>query len=196
MQIFRVLGATFLVISVLIAVVTAVPMMSAFGGSGLGGLGAMIALPSILFTLVPIGIVFLVIATVLRGFVGPGPSGIPGAVAATATVRSTAPTTMRVNGQPVLRIDLDLTVGGLPAVPVSVRRVVPREHLATVAPGAVLPAMADPTNPRRFAIDWARVGLPPDPTDLSGVADQLARAGIRLDPRSWPGPRCRWTARP
>lgn len=178
MQIFRLVGAAFLVFSVLIVVVVGVvPMLRVFGGSGVGGFGAMLVLPSILFTLVPIGIVFLVIANVLKGLAGPTPGRIPGAVEATATVRSTSPTSIRVNGQPVQRIDLDLEIVGLPVVPVSVRRTVPREHLGAVAPGAVLPAMADPANPRRFAIDWARVGLPPDPMEpvILGAVD-LARS--------------------
>lgn len=194
MQIFRVLGATFAVISGLIIVVTILPMVSAFGGGGFGGFGMMMALPSILFTLVPLAIVFLVIANVFKAMNGPSVGGIPGGVAATARVRSTSRTTMRVNDQPVLRIDLDLTIVGLPTVPVSVRRAVPREHLALVAPGAVLPAVADPANPRRFAIDWAQVGMAadaggaadlggdPGSVDMSGVIDQLAAAGIRLDP--------------
>lgn len=183
MQIFRVLGTTFLVISVLIVVVTAVPMLSAFGGGGFGGFGMMMALPSVLFTLVPIGIVFLVVANLLKALAGPSLDRFPGAVQATATVRSVTPSSVRVNGQPVLRIDLDLEIVGLPVVPVSVRRAVPREHLPLVSPGAVLPAMADPANPRRFAIDWARAGLASEPVPASEL---LGTAPVAMSAASGP----------
>jgi hypothetical protein len=193
MQIFRVLGLVFIGLCVLMVIGTALPALALMGGGGFGGfgnLGVVAAVPAIVFTLLPLGIVFLALWSVFTKVLGPDASKVRGGLPSTATVRATQRTSMRVNGQPVLKVDLDVAVPGRGSVPVSVRRVVPPEHLAAVAVGATLPAVVDPHDPRRVAIDWARVGLAADPSvdlpgglgDLSGLMATLDRAGIHLDP--------------
>lgn len=193
MQIFRVLGLVFIGLCVLMVIGTALPALALMGGDGFGGfggLGVVAAVPAIVFTLLPLGIVFLVLWSIFARVLGPEASKVRGGLPSSATVRATQRTSMRVNGQPVLKVDLDVAVPGRGSVPVSVRRVVPPEHLAAVAVGATLPAVVDPHDPRRVAIDWARVGLPADPStdlpgslgDLSGIMASLDRVGIHLDP--------------
>ena len=102
---------------------------------------------------------FFVIANLLRAAAGPTPTAIPGGVPSIATVRRTSRTSIRVNGQPVLRIDLDLTCVGeawcrCPCRADGASGSTWRRSRV----GATLPAVADPANPRRFAIDWVRVG--------------------------------------
>lgn len=194
MQAFRVLGLVFIGICVLMVIGTALPALALMGGDGFGGfgnLGLIAAVPGIVFTLLPLGIVFLVVWSIFGKLLGPDASKVPGGVPAIATVRSATRTSMRVNGQSVLKVDLDVDVPGRGTVPVSVRRAVPPEHYAAVRVGATLPAVVDPRDPRRVAIDWGRVGLPSDPltdtlgagmVDLSGIAATLDRVGIHLDP--------------
>lgn len=194
MQIFRVLGLVFIGICVLMVIGTALPALALMGGDGFGGfgdLGVVAAVPAVVFTLLPLGIVFLMLWSIFARVLGPDASKVRGGVPALATVRGTQRTSMRVNGQPVFKVDLDVAVPGRGLVPVSVRRVVPPEHLAAVAVGATLPAVVDPRDPRRVAIDWSRVGLPADPLsdtlgggmgDLSGIMETLDRVGIHLDP--------------
>ena len=75
---------------------------------------------------------------------GPDAATVRGGLPSSATVRGSQRTSMRVTGQPVFKVDLDVAVPGRGSVPVSVRRVVPPEHLAAVAVGATLPAVVDP----------------------------------------------------
>ncbi|MFN8622358.1 MAG: hypothetical protein U0869_16620 [Chloroflexota bacterium] len=191
MRIFQAVGGLFLVIGVLVVIVVALPLLGLFGGGGFGGVGGiggfamLTALPGIVFALVPIGIVFLVVANLMKAAAGPSIDAMPGAVPATATVRAVRRTSMRVNAQPVLRIDLDLAVAGRPPTPVSVRRLIPPEHLDRVRVGVELPAMVDPVDPRRFAIDWARVGLPDD-GGVDAALGALADAGVMTSPAEAP----------
>lgn len=193
MQIFRVLGLVFIGLCVLMVIGTALPALALMGGDGFGGfgdLGVVAAVPALVFTLLPLGIVFLVLWSVFAKVLGPDAAKVRGGLPSSATVRGSQRTSMRVNGQPVFKVDLDVAVPGRGSVPVSVRRVVPPEHLAAVAVGATLPAVVDPRDPRRVAIDWARVGLAGDPLadtlgglgDLSGIMATLDRVGIHLDP--------------
>ena len=195
MQIFRILGAIFIGLSVVLIAVAVLPMLLG-GGGALGGFAVLESMSIVVFTLLPLGIIFFAVGTALTRLLGPSTHSLRGGVAATATVRATRPTSMRVNGRPVLRIDLELAVPGRPPMPVSVRRVVPAGHLLSVAPGAVLAATADPADPRRFAIDWDRVRLQGGASsplemlaeatggafDPSELTDQLGRMGINLDP--------------
>jgi hypothetical protein len=188
MQIFRVLGLVFIGMCVLMVIGTALPALALMGGDGFGGfgnLGVVAAVPALVFTLLPLGIVFLVVWSIFSKVLGPDAAKVRGGLPSSATVRGSQRTSMRVNGQPVFKVDLDVAVPGRGSVPVSVRRVVPPEHLAAVAVGATLPAVVDPHDPRRVAIDWGRVGLPADgggPVDLSGILATLDRVGIQLDP--------------
>lgn len=193
MQIFRVLGLVFVGLCVLMVVGRALPALALMGGDGFGGfgsLGPLTAVSALVLTLLPLGIVFLVVWSVFSKVLGPDAARVRGVLPTSATIRGSQRTSMRVNGQPVFKVDLDVAVPGRGSVPVSVRRVVPPEHLAAVATGAMLPAVVDPHDPRRVAIDWGRVGLAGDPTvdtldapgDLSGILASLDRVGIRVDP--------------
>ena len=193
MQIFRVLGLVFIGLCVLMVIGTALPALALMGGDGFGGFGdsgVVAAVPALVFTLLPLGVVFLVLWSVFARVLGPDASKVRGGLPSSATVRGSQRTSMRVNGQPVFKVDLDVAVPGRGSVPVSVRRVVPPEHLAAVAVGTTLPAVVDPRDPRRVAIDWSRVGLASDPLadtlgglgDLSGIMATLDRVGIHLDP--------------
>jgi hypothetical protein len=193
MQIFRVLGLVFIGLCVLMVIGTALPALALMGGDGFGGfgdLGIVAAVPALVFTLLPLGVVFLVLWSVFARVLGPDASKVRGGLPSSATVRGSQRTSMRVNGQPVFKVDLEVAVPGRGPVPVSVRRVVPPEHLAAVAVGTTLPAVVDPRDPRRVAIDWSRVGLVRDPLadtlggsgDLAGIVATLDRVGIHLDP--------------
>jgi len=77
--------------------------------------------------------------------------GVPG----TAQVVTVGPTTGTMNFNPMMRVDLLVTVGGggVPR-PVSKDLVVPVVYASRVYPGATLAVMVSPTDPDAVAVMW------------------------------------------
>jgi hypothetical protein len=75
-------------------------------------------------------------------------------LAGTARLTSVTQTTTTVNDQPVLELQLVVSVPGRPDYPASLRQMVPLIRLARTQPGAVLAVKVDPQRPDRIGIDW------------------------------------------
>jgi hypothetical protein len=76
----------------------------------------------------------------------------------TATILAVRPGNGMINLQPIVELDLTVTLaGGLP-FPATVRRAVPHAHLVHAVPGATVPVKADPGDAASVWIDWARAG--------------------------------------
>jgi hypothetical protein len=92
--------------------------------------------------------------------VGASRSGIdprPG----TAVVVAVTDTGMLVNSDPVVMLDLSVTVDGGDAYAVRIRQIVGKLHVARLQPGATLPVVVDAQDPYQVTIQW---------TETSGVS--------------------------
>jgi len=85
---------------------------------------------------------------------GPTKVGIVG----TAQVLSVGPSSGTVNSDPILPVELLITMPGRPPRPVSESVVVPAPHVARVAPGAMLPITVSLSQPAVVSINWATLG--------------------------------------
>jgi hypothetical protein len=63
---------------------------------------------------------------------------------ATGIVKAIRDTGMQVNMQPQIELDLDVTLPGQPAYPVTVRQIVSAVHLPSVQPGSPVALRVDP----------------------------------------------------
>lgn len=79
-------------------------------------------------------------------------SGIP----VQATVTSIDSTNSSMNGRPVLRIGMTVSVPGKQPHTGSIRNTPPYHLVSLLRPGASIPVVADPDDPSRFLIDWKR----------------------------------------
>ena len=77
-------------------------------------------------------------------------------VAGSATVVAAAQTGALVNFNPVVRLDLLVTLPGRPPYPVAVETVVPQIHLARVQRGASVPVSVAGADPQQVMVDWGR----------------------------------------
>jgi hypothetical protein len=77
-------------------------------------------------------------------------------VAATAIIAAVAQTSMTINSQPSLRIDLTVMPDGRPPYPATVTAVVQQLYLAKAVPGRSVPVKVDPQDPGSIWIDWVR----------------------------------------
>jgi hypothetical protein len=84
----------------------------------------------------------------------------------TATVVAVTDTGMLVNFDPVVMIDLSVTVDGHDAYAVRLRQIVSKLYLARLAPGATLPVSIDAQDPYQVTIQWNETGV--SPTGLAG----------------------------
>jgi hypothetical protein len=78
--------------------------------------------------------------------------GVPGS----ATVVGAAQTGALVNFNPVVRLELLVTVPGRPAYPATVEAVVPQIHLVRAQRGASVPVTVSGADPRQVLVDWSR----------------------------------------
>lgn len=77
-------------------------------------------------------------------------AGIPGR----ATVRSAQDTSVAVQGNEVVMVQLDVTPNGGATYPVMMTAIVPMGATARLVPGSSLPVFIDRSNPQAVAIDW------------------------------------------
>lgn len=85
-------------------------------------------------------------------------------IATRATVRAIRPGGGEVNGQPLLRLDLTVTVPGQPARETSVRTLAPLHLVGILRPGVTVPVLADPRDPGDAWVDWSAVERETSPT--------------------------------
>lgn len=70
----------------------------------------------------------------------------------TAVVTALRDTGVRVDGNPEVELDLDVTVEGMPVYPVTHRQVISRLAVAGFQPGATIPVRVDPQQPRTLIV--------------------------------------------
>lgn len=78
--------------------------------------------------------------------------GIP----ATARILAARPTSWRINGRPVVELELEVAAQGHPPATKRVRRPIPELLMPHIQPGMVLHGLADPENPQEVMIDFSR----------------------------------------
>jgi hypothetical protein len=79
----------------------------------------------------------------------------------TATVVAVTDTGMLVNSDPVVMLDLSVTVDSRDAYAVRIRQIVGKLYVARLQPGATLPVVVDAQDPYQVTIQW---------TETSGVS--------------------------
>ena len=79
----------------------------------------------------------------------------------TATVVAVTDTGMLVNADPVVMLDLSVTVDGHDAYAVRIRQIVGKLYVARLQPGATFPVVVDAQDPYQVTIQW---------TETSGVS--------------------------
>lgn len=79
------------------------------------------------------------------------------AVEANAQVVSVGMTSGMMNMDPILPVELLVSLPGRPPMPVSATLVVPMAHLAKVSAGATLPVKVSASNPSAVSVNWAAV---------------------------------------
>jgi hypothetical protein len=77
-------------------------------------------------------------------------------VAGSATVVAATQTGALVNFNPVVRLELLVTVPGRPPYPAAVETVVPQIHLVRVQRGATVPVSVAAADPAQVLVDWSR----------------------------------------
>jgi hypothetical protein len=111
--------------------------------------------------LVGIAVVLILVGIVLRVAAGKKlriqQHGTPGE----AKVVSLGQTGMVVNNNPVVEFDLEVTLPGMAPYRTTTRATVPMVALPRVMPGARLPIKADPSEPSKIVVDWARLSAAP-----------------------------------
>ena len=114
----------------------------------------------------------------------------------TAKVVAVHDSNVTVNNSPMVSFDLDVTVPGQPPFRVRKRTVISRLSVGALLPGAVVPVLADPANPRDIVIDWDG-GVTNDGSAAGASAADAIRAftsggawnvggASGLAPASWP----------
>jgi hypothetical protein len=98
-------------------------------------------------------------------------SGLKG----TARVVRVSDSNITVNNNPLVNLDLDVTVPGQQPFRTRKRTVISRLSVGALVPGGTIPVLADPANPRDIVLDWEG-GVSP-----SVVGDQAAFAGALPD---------------
>src|SRR5215210_1263208 len=156
MLVFALLGLVFLVLGLGFALATLVP-----GTFGLPSDGeAPLTFGILALTFVPIGLVFsavgIVAAAGMRRERRLARIGLPGH----ALVHSATDTGVTVNGNPRVRLELEVEVPGRSPYRVSRSVTVPRLAVGAVTAGGSLPVRVDPQDPESLAVDWTRAGAP------------------------------------
>jgi hypothetical protein len=156
MIVFAFLGLVFLVLGIGFALATLVP-----GSFGLPLDGeALLTFGILALTFVPIGLVFsavgLVAAAGARRERRLARIGLPGH----ALVHSATDTGVTVNGNPRVRLDLEVQVPGRSPYRLTRSVTVPRLAVGAVTPGGSLPVRVDPEQPESLSVDWSRAGAP------------------------------------
>jgi hypothetical protein len=115
------------------------------------------AAPTIAITFLIIGFTFTIVGSVILRMGRARKQLLTTGLVGRAEIVSATQTSMYVNDQPVVQMQLNVTVPGHPPYPVSHREVVPLLALAMVQPGRSLPVAVDPANANKLAIDWGGV---------------------------------------
>ncbi len=79
-------------------------------------------------------------------------------IVGTAQVLAVGPSSGMVNNDPILPVDLLITMPGRPPRPVSESVVVPAQQVPRLVPGAMLPITVSLSHPAVVTINWAIVG--------------------------------------
>ncbi len=150
MILFTLLGLIFLVLGLGMAVATFLP-----GAFGLPTEeGALLGLGITALTFVPVGLVFsaigLVSAANARREARLGRLGLPGR----ATIEAVSDTGVTVNDNPMVKLELQVSISGRSPYRVSRRATVPRLAAGLVTPGASVPVRVDPEDPDELRIEW------------------------------------------
>ena len=101
-----------------------------------------------------IGVIFLVIGIKLRLSAARAERLQIEGISATATVAGMRPTSVIVNGQPMLEVDFDVTIPGKAPYRVTRRETVPPMFLMGVGVGQQIPVMVDPADPMQIVVGW------------------------------------------
>ena len=105
-------------------------------------------------------------------------------LAGTGQITGLTQTGMMVNNQPVVKIEMLITVPGRQPYPASVREVVPLILLGSLGQGA-LPVRVDPARPDKIVVQWDQVGVGGAPFSRSPRSSpRTTRPSARSPPRS------------
>ena len=130
------------------------------------------AAPTIAITFLIIGFTFTIVGSVIVRMGRARKQLLTTGLVGRAEIVSASLTSMYVNDQPVVQMQLNVMVPGHAPYQVSHREVVPLLALAMVQPGHSLPVAVDPANANKLAIDWGGA--------TAGRASTLANAGAAI----------------
>jgi len=128
------------------------------------------ALLTVAFAIGLTGFTFVFVGSRLGRVSGPDKVLRSTGIAGTATVTALGGTGVRVNGDPVVQIGLDVDVSSHAPYSTSIRQRVP-SFWGPLTPGSVVGVVVDPTDREHLAIDWdAEVSGPPRSEQQDTVA--------------------------
>lgn len=93
-----------------------------------------------------------------------------------ATILSVSDSNVTINNDPMINMRLRVNISNHPPYEVDKRQVISRIAIGQFVPGAVLPVLVDPADPKDVMIDEAQQ-LAPGPTGLSAAAGAAAATG-------------------
>ena len=132
------------------------------------------AAPIVAITFLIIGFVFTIVGSLILRMGRARQQLLTTGLVGQAEIVSASQTSMYVNDQPVVQMQLNVTVSGRSPYLVSHREVVPLLAIAMIQPGRSLPVAVDPADANKLAIDWAGVTAGRAPT----LADSGAAIGV------------------
>jgi hypothetical protein len=115
------------------------------------------AAPIVAITFLIIGFTFTIVGSVILRMGRARKELLTTGLVGRAEIVSATQTSMYVNEQPVVQLQLNVSVPGRAPYQVSHREVVPLLSLAVIQPGHSLPVAVDPANANKIAIDWGGV---------------------------------------
>ena len=130
------------------------------------------AAPTVAITFLIIGFTFTIVGSVILRLGRARKQLLTTGLVGRAEIVSASQTSMYVNEQPVVQMQLNVMLPGRPPYQVSHREVVPLLALAMIQPGHSLPVAVDPANANKLAIDWGGV--------TAGRAPTVANAGAAI----------------
>lgn len=117
--------------------------------------------------LATMGTIWIVVALALAAFYGlmiargrAGQELRERGLSGKAIITGLTDTGTTVNEQPMVKLDLEMHVEGLPQYSVSKRMIVPRIAVGQLTSGAGLPVKVDPQNRNKFVIEWGAQTAP------------------------------------
>jgi hypothetical protein len=132
------------------------------------------AAPTVAITFLIIGFTFTIVGSLILRMGRARKELLTTGLVGRAEVVSASQTSMYVNEQPVVQLQLNVMLPGRPVYQVSHKEVIPLLAIASIQPGHTVPVAVDPTNPNKLAIDWGGV--------TAGRATMAADAGAGIGP--------------